>query len=136
MGYSSLSDYNSLTSDTSAFSSVFSSTMLIPTLIIGIISLVGLWRMFQKADKPGWLALIPIVNTYVLYEIIFDDGFAFLRLLIPFYNIYWSIKTMIGLAKAYGKDPIFAVGLVICAPVFYCVLGFDPNTYYAGPADF
>ncbi len=29
---------------------------------IWIVTIVGLWKIFEKAGKPGWGALIPIYN--------------------------------------------------------------------------
>ena len=38
-------------------------------LIISVITMIGQWKVFQKAGKPGWAAIIPIYNMWVLYEI-------------------------------------------------------------------
>lgn len=32
--------------------------------------LVGLWKMFVKAGQPGWAALVPVYNLYVLLQIV------------------------------------------------------------------
>lgn len=124
-------DYSSL----SGAAAGFSFAACIPGLICAVVAIAGMWKMFEKAGKPGWAALIPIYDCFILYEIICGRGTAFLRLLIPFYNIYWSIKSMIVLAKAYGKDTLFAIGLIFLAPVFYCIIGFDKNTVYVGPQE-
>ena len=45
---------------------------LIGSLIyLGVIVLVvaALWKVFVKAGKPGWAALVPIYNLVVLLEI-------------------------------------------------------------------
>jgi hypothetical protein len=34
-------------------------------LLVAILVIVGLWRVFTKAGKPGWAALIPIYNLIV-----------------------------------------------------------------------
>ncbi len=34
---------------------------LIP-LVIGLLLIAGMWRVFSKAGKPGWAAIIPIYN--------------------------------------------------------------------------
>ena len=106
----------------------------IPGLIVGVVMIVGMWKLFEKAGKPGWTALIPIYNDYVLFEIICGRGIAFLRLLIPFYNIYWYIKSLIVLAKAYGKDTAFGIGLIFLSPIFMCILGFGKDQYL-GPQE-
>ena len=33
-------------------------------LVIAVVCLVGMWKMFVKAGKPGWGAIIPFYNTY------------------------------------------------------------------------
>lgn len=127
--------YDGMSSRAGLAAGAFSIAAMIPALIIGAVLIAAMWKMFEKAGKPGWAALIPVYNTYVLYEIICGRGIAFLRLLIPIYHIYWAIKTMVNLAKAYGKDITFALGLIFLAPVFYCIIGFDKNTSYVGPQE-
>ena len=52
--------------------SIFAIIILVIFLIsavISIITIVGEWKTFTKAGKPGWAAIIPIYNMWVLYEI-------------------------------------------------------------------
>ncbi len=104
------------------------------TIALTVVVLIAEWKVFAKADKPGWAVLIPIYNLWVLYTIICDRGTAMFRLLIPFYNIYWAIKSMIKLAHAYGKSTGFGVGLIFLAPVFLLILGFG-SARYEGPEE-
>lgn len=99
-----------------------------------IVALIAMWRIFQKAGQPGWAVLIPIYNAIVEYRVICGRESAFLRLLIPFYNIYWLIKSMIALAHAFGRSTGFGWGLVFLSPIFLCILGFGPDQYL-GPQD-
>lgn len=39
-------------------------------ILVSIILLVGMWKMFVKAGKPGWACLIPIYNTIVMLQIV------------------------------------------------------------------
>lgn len=114
------------------------SKLLIPYLIVmGVITVVLViaeWRLFKKANKPGWAVIVPFYNTWVEYEIICGRGTAMFRLLIPFYNIYWWIKSMVKLAHAYGKSTGFGVGLIFLPVIFLCILGFGKNEY-VGPQD-
>lgn len=34
-----------------------------------LVSIVGLWKMFEKAGYAGWKSLIPILNVYIMFEI-------------------------------------------------------------------
>jgi len=38
--------------------------------VIVLIEIIGLWKIFIKAGKPGWASIIPIYNIIVLLEII------------------------------------------------------------------
>lgn len=73
---------------------------MILELIATILSLVGSWMVYKKMGRQGWEGIVPIYNTYVLCQELYGNGWKFLLLLIPFYNIYFGIKMMIDLAKA------------------------------------
>ena len=38
-----------------------------------ICMIVGMWKMFSKADKPGWAALIPFYQTWVWGSVVFAN---------------------------------------------------------------
>lgn len=97
---------------------------LIPWLIFLVAVVVAMWKIFKKADRPGWAAIIPFYNTYTLYDIVWGNGIKFLLLLIPIYNIVLTIQTNLRLAKAFGKGTGFGVGLTFLAPIFFLMLGF------------
>lgn len=106
--------------------------LLIPLIIVTLLMLIALWLIFVKAGKPGWAVLIPIYSLWVLYTVICDRGTAMFRLLIPFYNIYWAIKSMIKLGHAFGKNNGFGVGLIFLPLIFFCILGYG-RSEYQGP---
>lgn len=39
-------------------------------LILFILFVIASWRIFKKAGEPGWKALIPIYNTYIMFKIV------------------------------------------------------------------
>lgn len=53
------------------------------------------WKLFEKAGKPGWAAIIPIYNTYVMGEIAGTAQNILLLIiigsLIPFISFFASI---------------------------------------------
>lgn len=72
--------------------------------IIGaILSMVGSWMIFKKMGRQGWEGIVPIYSTYVLCKVLYGNGWKFLLLLIPFYNIYFAIKMMVDLARPSTK---------------------------------
>ena len=107
---------------------------LIIWIALIIVGTIGIWKVYQKAGQPGWACLIPIYNLVVEFRIICGRGKAWLRLLIPFYNIYWGIKAQIKLAHAFGKSTGFGWGLVLLFPIFICILGFG-DAQYQGPQE-
>lgn len=50
---------------------------------VGVLSIVALWKMFEKAGEPGWAALIPLYNLYVLFKISWGNGWYFLLYVVP-----------------------------------------------------
>ncbi len=38
-------------------------------LILMVLSFVGLWKAFEKANEPGWKVFIPFYNTYTICKI-------------------------------------------------------------------
>lgn len=96
---------------------------------ITILTLIGMWKLYVKAGKPGWAAIIPFYNVYVLFEIAGMNGWMFLLLLIPIVNIVISIMLYINLAKAFGKSTAFAIGLILLNTIFMLILGFGNDQY-------
>ena len=102
-------------------------------LLVMAAGIVALWKIFTKAGEPGWAALIPLYNAYVLFKITWGNGVKFLLMLIPIYNIVVIIQTMSKLAKAFGKSGGFVLGLIFLSPVFMLMLAFGDAQYVGIP---
>lgn len=108
----------------------------LPTIIslaLCVFVLVCMWIVFRKAGKPGWAAIVPFYNLYVLFDITWGSGMRFLLLLIPIYNIILGIQTQVRLARAFGKSGGFAAGLVFLPYIFIPLLAFGKETYQGVP---
>ena len=110
-----------------------SAGMTIFSLLLSALAIASLWILFKKAGEPGWAAIVPFYNLYVLFKITWGNGWKFLFLLIPIANLVFAIITMVKLAKAFGKSGGFAVGLIFLSIIFYCILGFDQSQYLGVP---
>lgn len=110
----------------------FISAYLVVILVIAVITLVGMWKMFAKAGKPGWAAIVPIYNIYCLFDISFGNGWLFLLMLIPIVNIVVGIMMYFKLAKAFGQGVTFGFGLLFLNTIFVLILGFG-KAQYVGP---
>jgi hypothetical protein len=87
--------------------------------IIAIVSIVSLWKVFIKAGRPGWAAIIPGYNGWVFFEISGKPGWWILFALLGFIPIVGSIPIIvlaliasIELAKRFGKSTVFGVVLI------------------------
>ena len=121
-------DYYSYSSPP-AYNPVFT----IISLVLCVFVLVCMWIIFRKAGKPGWAAIVPFYNLYVLFGITWGSGMRFLLLLIPIYNIILSIQTQVRLAKAFGKSGGFAAGLIFLPYIFIPLLAFGGTAYQGVP---
>lgn len=132
---------NSFSTSAEAASGLFGMAMglviftWIISLVILVITIIGMWKVFEKAGREGWKSIIPFYNMYVLTEISGQNGWLFLLCLIPGIGaLIWSIMVSIKLAPAFGKDTGFAIGLILLAPIFYMILGFGSAKYVLGGA--
>lgn len=90
-----------------------------------VLLFTGVWYMFEKAGKPGWAAIVPIYNIIVLCEIGEKPGWwAVMILIVPIANIVFLVMLMDAIAKKFGKDTGFTVGLVLLNQIFMAILGY------------
>lgn len=101
-------------------------------IVVGIISLIAVWKIYSKAGKPGWAAIIPIYNIIVWLEIVGRPLWWVLLLFIPGVNIVITLMISLDLAKSYGKGTGFGLGVFFLYPIFTSILGFG-NAMYQGP---
>lgn len=105
---------------------------MILELIIGILTLVAEWMIFKKMGRQGWEGIVPFYNTYVLCQELYGNGWKFLLLLIPIYNIYFVIKMNIDWAKAFNQGVGFGIGLLLLPFIFQLILAFGGEQYRDG----
>lgn len=98
-------------------------------VLLFIITLESIWKVYSKAGKSGWAAFVPIYNTIVLLEIIKKPIWWFFLLLIPGVNLIVAIWMTNLLAKSFGKDEGFTVGLILLPIIFYPLLGMSDAKY-------
>lgn len=113
----------------SLFGGMFGSLIML-AIIIGVIA--GWWKLFEKAGKPGWAAIVPIYNAVVLLEIAGRPIWWIILFIIPCFNIIAALIVSIDVAKAFGKDTVYGLLLFFFGFIFYPVLGFS-DAKYIGP---
>ena len=139
--YPSYSDYGYIP-ETAAATGIgailgaFLGIIIIISVVIAILQLAGLWKVFTKAGEKGWKCIIPIYNLVILFRI---SGlspwiiFGYLAGIIPFVGWIVSLGITIyqcnSLAKSFGKDVGYTIGLLFLPTIFYMILGFGKSQY-------
>lgn len=95
-----------------------------------ILMIASVWMTFSKANQPGWAALIPFYNVYIMCKVAGRPGYWWALIsFIPFVNIVLLIILIIDISKSFGKGGGFALGMILLPFVFYPILGFGPAKY-------
>jgi Family of unknown function (DUF5684) len=103
-------------------------------LVFGVVAIIGAWMTYVKADRPGWAAIIPFYNIYVLCKIVGRPGWWLILFLIPFVDIVVAIIVCHDLSKRFGHGGGFTLGLVFLPFIFWCILGFGSDRYLGAAA--
>ena len=96
-------------------------------------TLVCMWKIFAKAGKPGWAALIPFYNTLVTLEFLGRPWWWLLLMFVPLANVVIEIIIIFDYAKSFGKSTGFGFGLLFLSIIFIPILAFG-SSRYVGPA--
>jgi hypothetical protein len=108
--------------------------IMIVSLVIAVLMIAAMWKVFTKAGQPGWAAIIPIYNFYVMCKIAGRPGWWLLLMLIPFVNFIIWIVLCIDIAKSFGNGVGFGLGLVFLGFIFFPILGFGSAQYQGSSA--
>lgn len=103
-------DYSYSTTSTEVDPAAAAAGLMIMFVILGFVFLfivipqiISFWKLFTKAGEPGWAALIPIYNTYVMNKIGGGPIWYFILALLPTVNIVGVILILVELSKKYDK---------------------------------
>jgi hypothetical protein len=88
-----------------------------------------MWKIFVKAGKPGWAAIVPVYNILVELEIAHLPWWFLLLMFVPLANFVILIFIMLSLAKVFGKSTAFGLGLIFLSFIFIPILAFDKSNY-------
>ncbi len=106
--------------------------MWIVILLIIVVMIASMWKIFTKAGQPGWAAIVPIYNLFILLRITGRPEWWIILWLIPCVNIVIQILVYIDLAKVFGKSTGYAIGLILLPIVFFPMLAFSDAEYVGG----
>ncbi|MGC4154416.1 MAG: DUF5684 domain-containing protein [Propionicimonas sp.] len=97
---------------------------------LAVVEIVALWKVFAKAGEPGWAAIVPLYNLYVMVKIAGYNPLLFLLFLVPVVNVVFMIMVQIRIGQAFGKTTLWSIAmLVILNVIGVLVLGFGQDQY-------
>lgn len=111
-------------------------------IVFYVLQVVAMWKIFEKAGEAGWKSLIPLYNLYILLKIIRFNWLLLLGLLIfiipilgwaigAIYLVVLQVIVCYRLARSFGKELGYTLGLIFLTPIFYLMLGFGDAKYKA-----
>ncbi|HSV87544.1 MAG TPA: signal peptidase I [Bacteroidales bacterium] len=112
------------------------SIYMILTIIFFVASAAGLWKIFSKAGRQGWLAIIPFLNIYYWLRIIEKPLWWYIFVLLPFINVFTLLLMVVETLRCFNKHSFGQQALGIIFPfAFLAYLGFSPNEKYVRPSE-
>ena len=101
-------------------------------IVVIVFYIFCLWKIFVKAGKPGWAAIIPIYNLLVELEIVGRPWYWLLLMFIPVVDVVLGIIVLFRMSKVFGHGTGFGFGLLFLSFIFLPILAFD-DSKYLGP---
>ena len=125
-----------------AAAAAFIAAFFLVFVVIGIVTLIGMWKTFAKAGQPGWAVLIPIYNIIVLLRIaglpwywVFAPFVAIIPILGWIAYLVWIVWVHHRISTRFGQGVGFTIGLTLLSPIFWLILGFGSSKYVAEQPD-
>ena len=88
-------------------------------LIIQVVHFLGTWKLYSKAGRKSWEAIIPIYNAIVLMKIIKRPTWWVILLFIPIINLLMFPVVWIETIRSYGKNSTLDSFLAVLTLGFY-----------------
>jgi hypothetical protein len=102
-------------------------------IAVSVVEIIAMWKMFRKAGRQGWEAIVPFYNMWTLFEISGYRGSNIFFMFIPYAGVIillvFEIKAAISLSQKFHKSGGFAALLVLVPVVGYSILGFGKDEY-------
>jgi len=106
---------------------------LIIAMVVGLLfaalMVASFWKVFTKAGQPGWAAIVPIYNIFVLVQISGKPVWYIALFFVPIANMIAPILIGLGVAERFGKSAGFGVGLGLVPFICYPLLAFSDDQY-------
>lgn len=88
-------------------------------MIVQIIHYLGTWKLYEKAGRKSWEALVPIYNAIILMKIINRPSWYVILLFIPVVNLLMFTVLWVETIRSFGKNSNKDTWLVLLTFGFY-----------------
>jgi len=107
------------------------SFLVVYSVICVVGTCVGLYGVFQKAGKKGWLALVPLYNIYVWVKVLERPWWWLLLFLIPYFGFFMLILMVWKTVWMFNKTRYITLVPGTLFPFIYIpYLGFSSKEKY------
>ena len=108
---------------------------MIFSILFFILSMAGLWGIFEKAGEKGWKVLVPFYNWYIWLQIVKKPMWWYIFLLVPFINVFVILLMVVEILKCFKKYGLLDQAMGVLFPFVYLPwLGFSSKEQYADPS--
>ncbi|HXB08997.1 MAG TPA: S26 family signal peptidase, partial [Puia sp.] len=105
-------------------------------LILLLLPSIGLAKLFAKAGVPGWKAVVPFYNTWIMLELAGRSRRWVFVQLIPIVGWFISLGIFVEFVKVFGRFQLWEHALASLLPLIYFpVIGYDPAVKFIGAAE-
>jgi hypothetical protein len=101
-------------------------------LVFFVLTVAGLWKTFSKAGRPGWAAIVPILNFYYIVKVSGHPGWWVLLFFVPILNIVIWVMVALDIAYAFKQTTLFGILLFFLPWLMFLIIGFG-DAEYDGP---
>ena len=105
--------------------------MTFPLIFAVIATYAGLWKIFEKANRPGWAVLVPFYNALLVLRMIDRPHWWLILLFVPGVNLVIAVLVLLELAERFGKGMAYGAGLALLPFVFLPMLGYGEARFHA-----
>jgi hypothetical protein len=101
------------------------------TLLHFLLALIGLWKMFVKAGRPGWQSIVPFLNLYRMHQMAGQGAIWFLLDFVPFVNLFSLTRLFVHLSRRFGHGNGMAALMIFFPGIANAYLGFKSDVFYS-----
>ncbi len=98
-------------------------------LLIAVVLIVSYWKIYTKAGKPGWAAIVPIYNIIVLLDIVKKPVWWVILFFVPCANIVALVLVALEFVKVFGKPSWHAALFILFGIVYAPYIAFSSAKY-------